>query len=147
MRDAFGSTFMFRILIIFIVLFIVLMCFTVSYAKTFRLKNNVIDIIEHNQYQGNDRDWNDIVVGKVGNYLTNHAYNFVPDKHDGIKEHCKNIGGKTSNNGVCINNINRGDQRYYQVYLYIIFKLPIFNWELAIPVGGETEIIPIITRT
>ena len=50
MRDAIGGTFMLRILIIFIVLYIVFMCFAVSYAKTFRLKNKVIDILEQQGY-------------------------------------------------------------------------------------------------
>lgn len=144
MRDAIGSTFMFRILIIFIALFILFMCFTVAYAKTFRLKNSAIDIIEHAQYQGEkDSD----VLNQLSDYMASNAYRF--GEVENVKSHCTSKSGNTNilseTNGVCIipKGTNKND-RYYEVYTYIVFRFPIFNLTVIIPVGGETESIPVI---
>lgn len=143
MRDAIGGTFMLRILIIFIVLYIVFMCFAVSYAKTFRLKNGVIDMLEHSQYQNDDNDWNNIAEGTIKSFLDSSAYNFPSAHHVQIKNHCENeVRGKLTSNGVCIVSKDDGDARYYQVYLYIVYYFPFFHWEVVMPIGGETDIIP-----
>lgn len=142
MRDAIGSTFMLRIFIIFLVLYIVFMCFTVSYAKTFRLKNGVIDMLEHSQYQGTDSDFENIAKGSIDTYLSNSAYNFPKDYHPQIESHCGNVGGELTSNGACIISKDDGDERYYQVYLYIVYYFSFFRWEVVMPIGGETDIIP-----
>ena len=149
MRDVVGSSFMFRILIIFIVMFIVFMCFTVAYAKTFRLKNRVIDILEQSQYQGyidtERSDWDDIALGTVDDYLASNAYDYPGGDHAQISNHCANVGGNLTGNGACIVNKDAGNNsRYYQVYVYICFWFPLFNWEIVMPVGGETDVIPVI---
>lgn len=140
MRDAIGGTFMLRIIIVFIVLYIVFMCFTVSYAKTFRLKNGVIDILEHYQYRGSgDTD----VLDRVNNYLASKAYNFGSG-HSKVNDHCIAEGGTLTDNGACIiaPSVSSTDETYYQVYLYIVYSFFFFNQEIVMPVGGETDIIP-----
>ena len=135
MRDAVGSTFMFRILIIFIVFFIVFECFTVAYAKTFRLKNGVIDILEHNQYSGSN---NDKTLEKVREYMTKNTYDYK--NNTSVKNRCTSKEGNTKifegTNGVCI--ISKENNKYFVVYTYIVFKFPVFG-EIVIPIGGETE--------
>lgn len=146
MRDAIGSTFMIRIFIIFIVFYIVFMCFAVSYAKTFRLKNNVINVLEQSQYQGEN---DSAVLNEIKDYMSDNAYHFG-DKSSVIR-HCQSVGADvsvpsdnilTKTNGVCITSVGTGDERYYKVYLYIVFTFPVFNMEFVIPVGSETEVIP-----
>lgn len=139
MRDAIGGTFMLRIFIVFIVLYIIFMCFAVSYAKTFRLKNGVIDILEQSQYQGSsDGD----VLDKVNDYLSSNAYNFHGTEHSQIYTHCSSVSGTLSNNGACVISKGTNDETYYQVYLYIVYYFPFFKWEVVMPIGGETDIIP-----
>lgn len=144
MRDAIGSTVMFKILIIFIVFYIVFMCFAVSYAKTFRLKNGVIDIIEQSQFQFGtvDSATNKLSgsdISPINDYLEKNAYSFFSQ----VNDHCKSVGGGTTASGACIVPMDDGNERYYQVYLYIVFKFSFFNWEIVMPVGGETTIIPV----
>lgn len=135
MRDAIGGTFMLRILIIFIVLYIVFMCFAVSYAKTFRLKNKVIDILEQQGYD-------DSSVDEINDYLDSNAYDFPGANHSQVSNHCPNASENLTINGACIVPKDSGNNRYYQVYLYIIYYFPFFHWEVVMPVGGETEVIP-----
>lgn len=139
MRDAIGGTFMLRILIIFIVLYIVFMCFAVSYAKTFRLKNKVIDILEQQGYDYSS-------VEEINEYLDSNAYDFPGTNHSQVSNHCDNVSGNVSkyltSKGACIVPKDSGNNRYYQVYLYIVYYFPFFHWEVVMPVGGETEVIP-----
>ena len=135
MRDAIGGTFMLRILIIFIVLYIVFMCFAVSYAKTFRLKNKVIDILEQQGYD-------DSSVVEIDDYLDSNAYDFSGTNHSQVSNHCPNASENLTINGACIVPKDSGNNRYYQVYLYIVYYFPFFHWEVVMPVGGETEVIP-----
>lgn len=136
MRDAIGGTFMLRILIIFIVLYIVFMCFAVSYAKTFRLKNKVIDILEQ---QGSGDSG---VINDIDEYLASNAYNFPGTNHSQVYNHCPNASENLTSKGACIVPKDSGNNRYYQVYLYIVYYFPFFHWEVVMPVGGETEVIP-----
>ena len=46
MRDAFGGEFMIRLMMVFIVVYVGFGAISLNYAKTFRLKNKIIDIIE-----------------------------------------------------------------------------------------------------
>ena len=49
MRDSFGGVFMFRLMIVFIFIFVSFTAVSLNYAKSFRVKNKVIDFIEQNE--------------------------------------------------------------------------------------------------
>lgn len=123
MRDAFGSTFMFKIIIIFIVAYVSFMTIAVNYAKTFRVKNGVINILE--QYQYNDGD----DTSKLDEYLSSMAYNV---QNVQVDDHCD---GDFIADGVCVNSM--GD--YYVVTVYSIVAFPFFDFTFVIPISGETE--------
>ena len=140
MRDAFGGTFMFRLIIIFIVLFVTFATIAVSYAKTYRLKNAVIDIIEQNQlgYGNTNNTWN---TDLIDNYLDKSRYD-VND--NSTYKACNRQNGSSksarlSRNGVCIALIEDGKSNYYRITLYMMIKIPGINYSAVIPVSGETK--------
>lgn len=142
MRDAFGSTFMFKILIIFIVVYVSFMTIAVGYAKAFRIKNGVIDILEQNQYDSREiNDWNDIIINKVDVFLAKFAYNYPEENYPAALNHCNSMGGEYSDNGVCIITNDPINERevYYTVVVYLIIDFPFFNYTPVIPIYGETE--------
>ncbi len=49
MRDAFGGVFMMRLMLVFIVIYVAFTAVSYKYAKSFRIKNSVIDFVEQNQ--------------------------------------------------------------------------------------------------
>ena len=49
MRDSVGGTFMIYVLIIFLSVYIVFVAVAFNYARAFRVKNKVLDIIEQNE--------------------------------------------------------------------------------------------------
>lgn len=143
MRDAFGSTFMFKLIIIFIVFYVSFMTIAVSYAKVFRIKNEVINILEQYQFDSNNlSEWNNIVNGKVDPYLSSFGYKYTDNET--IRENCTKKGGKLSNNGVCVvrNDLDtKGRSVYYNVVVYLVISFPVFSQDFVVPITGESATI------
>ncbi|MBQ8681860.1 MAG: hypothetical protein IJ509_03010 [Bacilli bacterium] len=137
MRDAFGSTFMFKLIIIFIVAFVSFMTIAASYARVFRVKNGVIDILEQMQYDSSSDSEDDI-----NNYLSNFSYNYPASQYPSAKSNCDSKSGFYSENGACIiRNEVSSNEVYYKVILYLVIDFPFFNYNPVIPISGETEVI------
>lgn len=141
MRDAFGSTFMFKLIIIFIVFYVSFMTIAVGYAKVFKIKNGVINILEQNQFDSSlASDWNHVIEGKVDTYLSNLNYKYADNK--AIKDNCDKAGGRLSNNGACIvSNKLSNASAYYEVIVYLVVSFPLFDFDFVIPISGETSVI------
>lgn len=150
MRDAFGSTFMFKLIIIFIVFYVSFMTIAVSYAKVFRVKNGVIDILEQYQYDSVGSRAQD-VIGRVDNYLSKFPYN--EGANENVKKLCKedsrnqSASGETyenqfTENGACIIRTDLGEGSvFYEVVVYLVVSFPVFNQDFVIPIRGETTTI------
>lgn len=141
MRDAFGGTFMLKLLLIFFVVFISFMTLAASYAKIFRVKNGVIDILETYKFDiNNQSDINTILNGHVDNYLKNMAYN--TSLNNTVIDNCKNKGGILSGRGACVSDSTIGDKNNYHVYtvtVYLTVNLPFFGYSAVMPISGEYQ--------
>lgn len=150
MRDAFGSTFMFKLIIIFIVFYVSFMTIAVSYAKVFRVKNGVIDILEQYQYDSVGSRAKD-VIGRVDDYLSKFPYNEGANVN--VEKLCKedsrnqNASDETyenqfTENGACIIRTDLGEGSvFYEVVVYLVISFPVFNQDFVIPIRGETTTI------
>ena len=49
MRDAVGGTFMIKLLLIFLAVYTIFIAVALNYAKAFRVKNKILNIIEQNE--------------------------------------------------------------------------------------------------
>lgn len=144
MRDAFGSTFMLKLFIVFIVFYVMFMTIAVSYAKTFRIKNKVIDILEQNQYDYEDNRANNI-KNEIDDYLSDRAYKF--GDNDAVRENCEkqiedadlDIRDVFTENGACIVPTSYDGDRYYRVTLYMVVTMPVLNYSAVFPMSGEAE--------
>ena len=77
MREAFGGAFMIKLMLIFLAIYIAFIAVALNYAKAFRVKNKIIDIIE--QSEGiSEIDYNNTnegsVIGNINTYLNNVSY-------------------------------------------------------------------------
>lgn len=148
MRDAVGGTFMMYIFIIFLVVFITFVAVAFNYARAFRVKNAVMDIIEQNE--GIDySNASDTAMVKIEEYLNNVSYNV--DGIESSNEICNGLGNDTSNlyisesgttgRGFCIYRV--GDfysDHYYKVVTFVRLEIPFLeNLAFTIPIKGETR--------
>ena len=130
MRDAFGGAFSIKLMLIFLMLYISFMCVAINYARAFRVKNEIINIVEQNQ--GYDPT-NKIEVDKqINNYLEEVGYHV--NQKDVNRSSCSELTGR----GYCIV-LMSSDPEYYKVEAYMVFRLPIINVDFTIPIQGETR--------
>ncbi|MDD2470179.1 MAG: hypothetical protein PHI22_04555 [Bacilli bacterium] len=118
MRESIGATFLIKIMVIFIVLYNSLLAIAVNYAMVFRVKNQIINLLE--QYEGCEgaRDKIKDYIASVGYYRaatpTQGPYSIVP--------------------------VAFGDKgTYYVVTTYIKFDFPVVREMFRVNVSGETK--------
>ena len=83
MRDAVGGTFMIKIFLIFLALYIIFVGVAVNYAKAFRVKNRIINIIEQNEGITNYTDNSpSSVLGQIKESLNEEISAYSPSNHE-----------------------------------------------------------------
>ena len=63
MRDAFGGAFLIKVMLIFLGIYVAFMAVALNYAKAFKVKNYIINVIE--QYEGVSEE----AYNTVNNYI------------------------------------------------------------------------------
>lgn len=138
MRDAFGGAFSIKLMLIFLILYVSFICVALNYARAFRVKNRIINIIEQNEgYTVN-------AGNEINSYLSGTGYYIEYDQtkyaNGRTVSSCgPSFEGFTSGNGYCI--VSLGE--YYRVETYMVFRLPIINVNFPIAIKGETRRITI----
>ncbi len=149
MKDAFGGTFILRIMLVFFVVFISFMVIAINFARTFRVTSGVVNIIERHFEENKLNE-------KIENYLLKEIhYSASNDTGDQerIRKDCTNRVNTYSNtsingtgilkggnyNGVCIVPIGTNDSYHYEVTAYIVLRAPILNLGMLIPVRSESK--------
>ncbi len=147
MRDAIGGTWLMGIVLVFVVLFSSFLAFAVNYSKAFKVKNEIINIIEKSEgytTQNTDRTLVDVdsTEGKIKQYLNGIGYNTSSD----LEVKCPNEGTEPIADGnYCVTPITDayGEKNelktYYTVTTFVIIEFPFFNGNFNIPISGETK--------
>ena len=123
MRESIGGAFLIKIMVVFIVLYNFLLAIAVNYAMAYRVRNQIINLVE--QYEGCQGAEEHILayVAAVGYYRpaspTGRDFTVVPH------------GMHTVN--------HRGT--YYVVTTYITFHFPWIENVLHVEVSGETKVL------
>lgn len=148
MREAFGGAFTIKLMLIFLAIYIAFIAVALNYAKAFRVKNRIIDIIEQNEGIDSYIDTKEgSVIGDINSYLNTVSY-YV------------NLANIKNNNTENINCYDRGycieettgpvtdglTSKYYKVTTYININFPFFKLNFNIPITGETRKIERINR-
>lgn len=139
MRDSVGGTFMIYVFIIFLAVYITFVAVAFNYARAFRVKNKVIDIIEQSEGIGDYRNTSDTAMVQINEYLGQVSYivNGIDD------DKCSGYEYVNSERGYCIHKYsvtNNGIiSNYYKVKTFIRLEIPFMNIGFTIPVKGETR--------
>ena len=126
MREAMGGALLLKLVMIFIVIYVCILAIAINYSITFRVKNQIINLIE--AYEGLDN-----ADAAIKQYVNNIGY------YRGLgtmikNEHCEY-------EGYCVYEINSDRGKYYKVTTYVSFDFPIFGRIAQFPVSGETKVI------
>lgn len=154
MKEAFGGTFMLKLVMIFFVIYVTFLTFALQIAKTYRIKNYVINYFEQHQFKMDDNGNQSFVNPKdedgLKKYLSNIPYNI----NSVAQAYCQTkFGSGTSDtsivsyNGMCVQ--KKGAEKvgrnlkgaYYKVYVFIKIDWPFMDIKTVIPISGETMTI------
>lgn len=126
MREAIGGALLIKLVMVFIVIYIAFLGIAINYAITFRVKNQIVNIIE--EYEGLDNAMTHIqdYIANVGYFRAN-VVDFSTDAN--------------CNNGYCIKEIDTVRGKYYKVTTYVSFSFPFIGRFTNFPVTGETRVI------
>lgn len=142
MRDSVGGTFMIYVLLIFLAVYITFVAVAFNYARAFRVKNKVIDIIEQNEGIADYRNTSG-AMADIDYYLNEVSYrvNGINDNTDV----CSGFDYINSEKGYCITKISTasdlgsGTASYYKVITFVRLEIPFLDLGFTIPVKGETR--------
>lgn len=136
MREAIGGALLIKLVMVFIVIYVCFLAIAINYSITFRVKNQIINLIE--AYEGYEfaEDKIDSYIATVGYYKAN-----VGNLSRGAS-----CNGGVLKDGYCIKPIGFQKDgvevgKYYKVTTYVSFDFPIIGQITNFPVSGETKII------
>ena len=145
MRETIGSTWIFYLVIIFVLIFASYLALTLNYSKAFRVKNEILTIIEKNE------GFNDNAYKTINNYLganNYQEYGYCPSGWKGVKrldgtyESLEDVEDGTKY-AYCLKKIigyhaSMPQRAYYKIRLFFKFDLPIMGQISTFDVDGQT---------
>lgn len=158
MRESIGGTWLTGIVITFLALFAGFLAYSISYTKAFRVKDNIIQIIEQNEgfttaantkqhmlenvtnASEEDLILNGSAEAEIFNFIQKIGYNYATNISCDNGDYDDEFG--TSKYGYCLEkhctNSANVDKVYYKVTTYISLQIPVVNVTVQIPISGET---------
>ena len=163
MKESFGGSWLFGIVILFISLFTSYLAYSINYTRAFNLKNKILEEIEKAEGYTtliengtkiddmSDEQLRDANTVKTTVLLWIRKTGYAKQNAEGIN--CKTVDGHSETQsmpgGYCITkyckdttdgNVTHGGFRtYYKVTTFVAFKIPVINVTLKVPVTGETR--------
>ena len=134
MRNAIGNALLFNIVITMIVLMIAFLTSSLSYSKAFRVKNNIINIIESDGY---DKTKIDSMLKEIGYRVVKGQTSVCTDR----RGNGKLLAGSTRGNyRYCVFEYTTSRGKFYGVTSYMYFDIPLIENMLEFPIYGETKV-------
>ena len=149
MRESIGGAWLFGIVIVFIFFFSAFLAYSISYTRAFNVKNEIINLIEHNEgYTAYDGEINGVksVQERAKDIMTDMGYDIstasniecdIGQNEDGfcLVKYCSDPDPSDPSKFL-------GESgTYYKVTTFIPLTLPIINIVIKIPISGETRSI------
>lgn len=149
MRESIANSYIFTLVIIFVGIIVVLLISSISYSKTFKIKNRIVDLIETNE------GWDDAgyvesqineVLGRAG-YRINSSYNHINSSRISCPSYSNGNSTGVLKNGTdyyryCVYEMNtNGRGTYYHVVVFMSFDIPIIGDYMVFPLSGDTRLV------
>lgn len=152
MRQTIGATWVFQLVIIFTLIFAAYIALTINYSKSFRVKNEVISIVEKSQ------GFTDDGIKLVNNYLLSSGYKTMGKcklSTDAITYGVYDLSPDAASNSAekavigkdyyyCFTKISNyhsyfNTRAYYRVSLFFRFDIPVLGDIYTFDVDGQSS--------
>lgn len=147
MREAIGGTWLFQIVIFFVLLFTGYMCLSINHSKAFNVKNSIVKAIEREEGVNVTNPNGDAAIGRIKEYLSNTSYRTTGKCPGGYTPFNRDGKIDSRNAAFCIkpqkvyDNSDLPNMTYYRVIVFYQLDLPIFRSIFQFQVTGDTKII------
>lgn len=147
MREAIGGTWLFQIVIVFVLLFTGYMCLTINHSKAFNVKNTIIKAIEREEGADLTNPESDSAILKIVDYLKETSYRTTGTCPNGYTGYNRDGKIDSKNSAFCIakqsaiSSSEMPDMSYYRVVVFYQLDLPIFNSVFNFKVTGDTKLL------
>ena len=139
MRDAFGGAFSIKLMLVFLMLYIFFICVALNYAKAFRVKNRIINIIEQREVFDGPAITEGTAQNLIAKALDDMAYSI--DRKDVGNALCGTNADFYGDGYSVYGCGTKESQCYYTVCTYVSFNIPIINVKFPIALKGQTRLI------
>ena len=139
MRDAFGGAFMIKLMLIFLVIYVCFIAVALNYAKAFKAKNGIIDLIE--RYEGFE-----ICRDQIDAYLNSISYNVAAQSGPTASYAANNPGTECQQQGYCIMETPNDDGSGTNYVVTTFVQVSFFGFDnlagisFTVPISGEVRI-------
>ncbi len=153
MRESIGATWLFGLIIGITMMFVGYLVVMINYSTVFKVKNEVVNIIEKYEglgttgYTPGSSGSQPGSIWIINKYLVNSAYRATgkcPDGWYGEENIDESSYGKltqnnSSNNYYCVNYVNTGSNTgYFEVKLFLKMDIPVLGRLGAFQINGQT---------
>jgi hypothetical protein len=147
MRSSIGTALLSNIIIVFLVVMITFLIGSLSYTKAYRIKNNVLNLIEREK--GFDAGKIDAMLAEIGYRIVDNTGVTCTDRRGGNMPYPDGylISGDTMGKyRYCVYRYHIGDENGKKMYVYAVttymyFDIPLIGSMLEFPIYGETKTI------
>lgn len=141
MRDAFGSSFVFNLIIVLVGLIMFILIGSLTYSKAFKVKNNIVNIIDRNGgYTNNAKLEIETFLNRIGYRVNGVTGNPACNKCEGKTTNCEVLTDRTNTlHRYCVYKYETNRTVYYGVQSYMYFDVPVVGGFLEFPIYGETK--------
>lgn len=140
MKDSFGSAYMIYIFIFFVIIFITFISLILKYAQAFKVKDNIISIIE--EYEGYTNSYE--AIDYIEEYIENNT-SYRPEDLS-ASTLSKRVGDKCSSTyKFCVGeHSDNSGRKYYTVYTFVTWNFPFLGLGGTWEIQGETR--PVVSN-
>lgn len=153
MRESLGGSFLLYIVIFIIGIVILFFASIISYAKAYRVKNRIINVVENSSCINPGDDPTDVygkIIKDIDADLGNVGYSFTSSSNCNFNNNsCSSVDNfnikvpyKGGNYNYCICKVDNGTEGYYyEVVTFTEFSFPIIKDVIRADVHGESKIM------
>lgn len=131
MREATGNAFIIMMVTSIIGIIMVFFVGSISYSKSYRIKNHIINIIQEK------RGW-DNSEQEIEEYMADVGYNVRRNGTCPYDTKCHQAINNQRTYNYCVYKCDDGNLTKYKVITYMKFEFPVINSIVQIPIKGET---------
>lgn len=161
MREAIGGTWLFNLVIFFVLLFAGYMCLSINYSKAFGVKDKIINELERNggvKVYTNE-NYTDIALSNISKYMEKVGYRTNGSCSDyeygcGLDGKCSKTNSESNKSyAFCLSEIKANDAysyaingefiyvSYYKVKVFYQLDLPILRSVFDFNIKGDTKLL------